>query len=269
MIPYFEFPTYRLGPFQLQIFGVMAAVGIVVGGRLALRAMRRFGQDERPVADAIPWGVAGGLIGGHLMHIFGYHPEMLDEQGWIAILKFWEGLSSVGGLIGGVLATWIYLRVKGHRLLPYTDAFALGLAPGWAIARMGCFFVHDHPGRLTDFFLAVQFPGGARHDLGLYGMLVLAALSALLYWVARKPRPQGTLIGLLALLYGVARFLLDFLRATDLAYHDRRLDGLTPAQYVSIGLVIVGAFLLVRAWRLGRAEGAAAEDEGRPAEAAA
>ena len=117
---------------------------------------------------------------------------------------------------------------------------------GWAIARIGCFLVHDHPGRLTRFPLAVQFPGGARHDLGLYEAVVLLAIAGLLWRLWARRRLEGRLLGLLAVLYGAARFLLDFLRASDVAYADARYAGLTPAQYGSVLLVTWGA------WRLGK-----------------
>jgi phosphatidylglycerol:prolipoprotein diacylglycerol transferase len=106
--------------------------------------------------------------------------------------------------------------------------------------------VHDHPGRLTGFPLAVRFPGGARHDLGLYEAIVLFAIAALLWRLWSRRRLEGRLLGLLAVLYGFARFLLDFLRASDVAYADARYAGLTPAQYGSVLLVAWGAWRLAR-----------------------
>ena len=119
------------------------------------------------------------------------------------------------------------------------------------MARIGCFLVHDHPGIRTDFFLAVDFPvrgyGGPRHDLGLYDVFVLAVISVILYaFKSRRPR-EGRIMGLLAVCYTVPRFLLDFLRASDLNFVDRRYAGLTPAQYVVMGLFAAGVFLLTRA----------------------
>ena len=118
------------------------------------------------------------------------------------------------------------------------------------VARIGCFLVHDHPGVRTDFFLAVDFPvrfyGGPRHDLGLYDVFVLAAISVLLYALkTRRPR-EGRLMGVLAVTYTPARFFLDFLRASDLSFVDRRYAGLTPAQYVVVGLFAAGVWLLTR-----------------------
>ena len=108
------------------------------------------------------------------------------------------------------------------------------------VARLGCFSVHDHPGVLTSFPLAVAFPNGARHDLGLYDAIALGVFSVILYALDRRGKMRHRLLPLLAALYGTSRFLLDFLRAQDLPYTDARYLGLTPAQFACIPLVIWG-----------------------------
>ena len=251
MIPYFEIPPLHLAPgLEIHAFGVLTAIGILVAAHLAARAAKNYAPgNDKPIIDAAPVALAGGLIGGHLLHVLGYHPEILAAKGPLVLLKVWDGLSSMGGVLGGLLAVLVYFRWKGVPLKKYLDAFALGMAPGWAIARVGCFVAHDHPGVLTGFPLAVAFPGGARHDLGLYDALVLGALSVVLYALARRRRPEGFLMGVLAIGYAVPRFFLDFLRAQDLPFVDGRFLGLTPAQYVAFLLVVAGVWLLVGAFR--------------------
>jgi len=252
VIPYFQLPAIHLGPITIQSFGLFAALGVYVAARLLARAARQRGLDDRPVADFATWGLIAGLVSAHLVHLFLYHPEELRSGGLLQVLKVWDGLSSMGGLLGGVLAAIVFFRARGLRFASYADSFALGIAPGWAIARLGCFSVHDHPGVLTDFFLAVQFPGGARHDLGLYDALVLLGLTLLMYGLAQRKLLTGRLLAVLALGYGIARFALDFLRAADVAYADARYLGLTPAQYASVLLVLYGAAQLLRRARASR-----------------
>jgi phosphatidylglycerol:prolipoprotein diacylglycerol transferase len=248
MIPYFQFPSLQIGPFTLQSFGVLAAAGVALAAWLLVREAKRAGLDPAPMREVPTWAIVGGVVGGHLMHVFLYHPEELrGPAGAWQILKVWDGLSSTGGVLGGTLA--IVLWFKTHRLAfsEYADVFALAVAPGWAVARLGCFSIHDHPGKLTSFPLAVAFPGGARYDLGLYDALLLGSISALLYWASRTNRLKGRLLPLLALLYATGRFLLDFLRASDVPYADARYFGLTPAQYVCFALFAYGAAGL---WRV-------------------
>jgi phosphatidylglycerol:prolipoprotein diacylglycerol transferase len=243
-IPWFELPSLSLGPVTIQSFGVLSALGILTATALAQRAARQLGRDPQVILDYSVVGVLAGVVGGHLAHLLFYHPEELSDP-W-RLLKLWEGLSSMGGLLGAIVAAAIWFRAKKIPFRDYSDAFALGMAPGWGIARVGCFTVHDHPGVHTSFFLAVRFPDGPRHDLGLYEAIVLFALGGLLWALHRRGVLRGRLMPLLGLLYGVARFFLDFLRASDVAYADARHFGLTFAQYVSVGLVVYGATALLR-----------------------
>ena len=238
MIPYFLIPQLTLGPLAIQSFGILAAAGVWLASVLLQRGARARGLAEEPLLAFSAWAVAGGVVGGHLMHLLLYHPEELRENGPLQLLKVWDGLSSTGGVLGGIAVAAIFFRARRIPFARYSDVLALAMAPGWAVARLGCFSVHDHPGRLTAFPLAVAFPAGARHDLGLDDALVLFGLSALLY--ALRRRLEGRLLAVLALGYGLSRFLLDFLRATDLPYSDARYFGLTPAQYVAAGMVLYG-----------------------------
>lgn len=254
VIPWFTVPALKIGPLSLHAFGALAAAGILVGANLVVRAVRRIGPgDEAPLADAAPWAVVGGLIGAHLMHVFLYHPEMLHDEGFVAVLKVWSGLSSMGGVLGGLLGFFLYVHWRGKTLIPYLNALALGVAPGWAIARIGCSVAHDHPGIRTNVFFALAkwpgYPGGARLDMGMMDLVVLTLITGLLYFLARKPRPEGFLMGILAVTYCTIRFFLDFLRAHDLPVYimDRRIAGLTPAQWTCLILVPTGIWLLIRA----------------------
>jgi phosphatidylglycerol---prolipoprotein diacylglyceryl transferase len=244
VIPWFELPSLRLGPATIQSFGVLSALGILLAAHLAARAAAGMGRSPQVVLDYSVVGVLAGVVGGHLVHLFFYHPEELDSA-W-RVLKIWEGLSSMGGLAGAVVAAVVWFRVKRIRFHDYADAFALGMAPGWGVARIGCFTVHDHPGVHSDFLLAVRFPDGPRHDLGLYEAILLLSIGALLWTLHRRGALRGRLLALLAALYGVGRFLLDFLRASDVPYADARHLGLTFAQYAAIVLVGYAAWAFAR-----------------------
>jgi phosphatidylglycerol---prolipoprotein diacylglyceryl transferase len=246
MIPYWTIPQVNL-PFgeKLDIFGVLSAAGVGLGAYLAAYAARtKAPGDDNPLRDVAPTAIIAGLVGAHFMHIFGYHPELLAKDGLLGVLRIWDGLSSMGGVLGALLGIVWWFRKEKIPLGPYWNALALGTAPGWAVARLGCFFVHDHPGIRSDSPLAVAYPGGGRYDLGLFDMFVLLGISAVLWSMAKKPQPEGRLMGVLALVYSVCRFNLDFLRASDLSFVDKRYLGLTPAQYIVAVLAVIGARML-------------------------
>ncbi len=271
LIPSFHLPRLELGPITIQSFGVLTALGVLTAVWLAGRAAKQLGKDPQVLVDFSVAGLLAGVLVGHLVHVGFYHPEEGREAlGLIAgclsgdgcrgvgkAFKVWEGLSSMGGLVGGILAAAIWFRRKKIPFADYSDAFALGIAPGWGVARVGCFTVHDHPGVRSDFFLAVDMAGGPRHDLGLYEAIVLFALAALLWSLHRRDVLRGRLLALLAVLYGTARFLLDFLRARpgDVGYADGRVFGLTAAQYIVIVLAAYGAWRLSRPRPPGRQAG--------------
>lgn len=177
--------------------------------------------------------------------------RLLEEPA--SIFDIWLGWSMYGGILGGILGAWVWKWRRNGSILEIGDSFAFGGPFGWCIARLGCFVVHDHPGRVSDFALAVadfqvgKPPWPPRHDLGLYDAMVLAGISVVFLFVSRSPRKPGFYVGLLGLLHPPARFLLDFLRAPYAEGGDVRYAGLTPSQYISIGLFIAGVLVMQRA----------------------
>jgi len=268
LIPYVNPHSLKVGP--IEPFGIFVALGIFLAARIVVKQSAKQGLDPNPIHDYAPWGVGAGVVSGHLVHLIFYHPEEFAKSTF-QILKVWDGLSSFGGLLGGVIAAIIYFRVRGVSFAKYADAFALGVAPGWGVARIGCFVAHDHPGVRTDFFLAVDFPaatyGGPRHDLGMYDAILLFAIAGVLFALRNRGMMQNRLLHLLALLYAPGRFFFDTLRATDLHYVDARYFGLTPAQYGCILLVIYGIWGLVtkRASQPGSAAASTGSGSAKPA----
>ena len=263
LLPYVELPDLHVLGFTVHPFGIFAAIGVYTGAVLTVRAGRVYGPgDTRSLSEVFSWALVGGLLGAHLLHVLGYHPELLRTQGPLVLLKIWDGVSSMGGVLGGIAGIALYFRRKGLSIRPYWDALALGTAPGWTIARIGCAVVHDHPGVRSDAWFAVDWPGGPRLDMGLVDCVLLAAISGLLYLLARKRRPEGTLMGVLAITYSVPRFFLDFLRARDLSFVDGRILGLTPAQWITPVLAALGVWLLVVARRAPLAAVAPAAETG-------
>jgi len=84
----------------------------------------------------------------------------------------------------------------------------------------------------------VAYPDGPRHDLALYEMLLALVLTIILYLHPARARPAGYYAMIIMFLYAPARFALDFLRTGD-----RRYFGLTPAQYLSVLLIILAVFI--------------------------
>ncbi|HEX3697496.1 MAG TPA: prolipoprotein diacylglyceryl transferase family protein [Polyangia bacterium] len=255
MIPYFNghlfsIPAISLfghafGPISIEMFGVLVALGVIIGDQIVVRRGVQMGLEAQDIKFLNARIVIAGFIMAHLVSVIFYFPERIKENP-LVLINVWSGLSSFGGFLGAALAFLYYTRREKISALRYADAVALGLVVGWIFGRTGCFTAHDHPGLKTSFFLAVQYPGGARHDLGLDELLFTIVIALCLFRFARTPRPPGRVIGLFALLYAPVRFGLDFLRARDYARPDERYAGLTPAQWACMLCLAVGLWLLIR-----------------------
>ncbi|MET0340618.1 MAG: prolipoprotein diacylglyceryl transferase family protein [Polyangiales bacterium] len=249
-IPWFKLegltiPGTEIG---LQPFGLLVAIGVLAGMRLAEWHGERVGMRKDVISDLATHVVIIGFIIGHVFDMVLYYPEKVIERPW-ELLMIWTSLSSYGGFFGAVIGGFYWRWRRQLPLFPTLDQIAFGLPLGWFFGRMGCFVVHDHPGAITDFFLAVdEFPyngvTGPRHDLGFYEVLWSAAVVPLFLFLDRKPRPYGFWLGLICVLYAPVRFGLDFLREADKTY-----DGLTPGHYSSVLTLGLGIWCFWLAYR--------------------
>lgn len=235
----------------VQGFGVLVALGVILGTRLAEWQGKQWGIHPAYIADFTTHVVVIGLVSCYILNGVFYETDTLLEilADPSLIFSRWLGLSSFGGFIGAAFGVWVWKKRRGGLpVLHLADCMGFAFPLGWIFGRLGCFVVHDHPGRETDFFLGVENyyeSGVVRHDLGLYEVFY-AIFAMALHWSLRnmKNRPTGLFVALLPLPYVPVRFGLDFLRAEDLSSSDVRYWGLTPAQYAAIGFFFFAIFFL-------------------------
>jgi phosphatidylglycerol:prolipoprotein diacylglycerol transferase len=275
MFPYFTQPEIHLfGPITLHAFGALVALAVIVGWRITITRCRRIGLAPTVCNDLLTYVVLAGFVVAHLYSVLAYFPrEVLKDP--LILLKFWEDISSFGGIVGGVFGLWLFFRVKGKQVvaddrLRYLDAIAYAFPFAWSIGRLGCTVAHDHPGTITTFPLGVslathasrtyiryfygaagrmaELPDTAQlsrmgfHDLGWYEFLYSLLIMVPAFFVLdRKARRPGFFLITFLLLYVPARFLLDFLRLGD-----ARTAGLTPAQYAGAVVFLVALYFVVR-----------------------
>lgn len=242
MIPYFQFTTIELGPITIQVWGLMVAVGILAGAWAGTKMAKSRGLDSKVIWDLVVWVIVGAFVFARIFHVI-YEPgTYLNDP--FELVRIWHGgFSVMGGFLGAVIVGVLYLRRRKVDVWSYADAAVFGLPLGLFIGRIGCFFIHDHPGMLTNFFLGVGYPDGVRHDHGLYLSINSLVLFLFFLWLVHKKARIGTYLVAFLVWYGVARFFLDFFRATDGAIVDSRYLGLTPAQYSAIIMVAAGIWI--------------------------
>ena len=147
-IPYFTLPPIDLGPIDLQPFGILVAIGVLLGSHLIHRRGARMGQNDDALRGLVGWTAVAGFIGAHVFDVLAYQADELSRDP-LLLLKIWDGISSYGGFIGGTVGFLIYVR--RHRLptASYADTIMWGLAPGFTLGRLGCTIVHDHIGQTS------------------------------------------------------------------------------------------------------------------------
>lgn len=250
MIPFFEWHIIHFGPLDLHVWGLFVALGFLLGIFLARWKLSLSSKKNAADADFVwdlgAWVILGALVGARLGHVFFYSWPYFSKH-FEAILKVWDGgMSSYGGFIGGTIAFWIFVCVQKVNFWRIAEAVLWAFPFGMMTGRIGCFLTHEHLGKLTNSVFGVQYPGGARFDMGLLEIFALLPLAIAFFVLRKKEYKKHLFVSAAVLYYGVSRFFLDFLRATDVFGADARYVGLTPAQYGSVLLVIVWLGLLAR-----------------------
>ena len=240
------YPTlFRIGSFEVTSFGVMVAIGALVGIWLFGRELARSGLPEDG-ANAAVAGVLGGLVGAKLL----WTVEHFGDGPVLSLLLSRGGMSWFGGLVGGVVAGLVVMR---RQRLPVVRALAAAtpaLAVGHAIGRIGCFLVGDDYGRASDLPWAVAFPQGLPpttdrvHPTQLYEMAALLVLAAVLIAWRRRGVPDAIVLGRYLLIAGAIRFAIEVVRVNA-----RVLGPFTVAHLIAAALMVVGLTLIVRVRR--------------------
>jgi len=249
---------FRVGSLEITSFGVMVALGALLGILLLRREAHRSNLDVGRVTDAALVGVLGGLAGAKLLYVLEHWAEPLSDT-----LLSRGGMSWFGGMTGGIVAGLVAVWWQGLPLMRVLSAAAPSLAVGQAVGRIGCLLVGDDYGRPTGLPWGMAFPEGLPpttdrvHPTQIYEAVVLFALTALLVRFRAKGLPDRAVFASYLIGAGASRFLIELVRVNVPV-----LFGLTTAQLFSIAVVAVGIWLVA----MGREEPvpAAAAPSGKP-----
>lgn len=261
-----------IGPLSVHWYGVMYLVGFVGGWWLARLRARRPGSGWSPeqVDDLLFYIVLGVILGGRLGYTLFYgFPALLADP--LSILRIWEGgMSFHGGLIGVLLAVWLYGYRHDRRFFTITDFIAPLIPVGLGAGRLGNFIngeLWGAPGNLPwtmrvscDRFAALcrdklQLPEGTAftpplHPTQLYESLLEGLLLFLILWLySSRPRPVMAVSGLFLLGYGVFRFLVELVRMPDAHIGYLAFGWLTMGQLLTLPMLAGGLLLLGLAYR--------------------
>jgi phosphatidylglycerol---prolipoprotein diacylglyceryl transferase len=234
-------------------YGLMYLVGFAAAWWLGLR---RISANMAPITrkqfdDLIFFAVLGVILGGRLGYVLFYKPAYYAGHP-LELLAVWEGgMSFHGGLLGVILAMWIYARRQAIDFLRLMDFIAPLCPLGIAAGRLGNFINGELYGRPTDlpWGMVFHYPGAgdvARHPSQLYQLALEGlALFVLLWWFSSKPRPRGQVSALFLIGYGTFRFIAEFGREPD-SFLGLLALGLSMGQWLCIPMIAGGLWLF--AW---------------------
>ncbi|MFA6027917.1 MAG: prolipoprotein diacylglyceryl transferase [Patescibacteria group bacterium] len=246
MIPYFQSISFNIGPIPIQVWGLMVSLGIIAALIVIYFLAKKQGLEYKKIPDMGFWIVLMALIGGRVFYILGDFNYFFQNP--LDVFKVWEGGMSIsGGFVFATITGWLYCRINKLKFLDYVNVCLFGLPLGLGIGRLGCFFVFDHPGKATNFFLGEKYIDGiVRHNHGLYlsieGFILFIVFLLIYCWGRSRSASTPYLYAIIFLIGdGLTRFILDFYRINDPLFW-----GLTIAQYLAVLMVIGGIILAVK-----------------------
>lgn len=248
-----------LGDFQIYWYGIIIALGFVLGGGFCCRQAKQFGLKADDVLDMLLFAAPGGIIGARLYYICFNQALYRNGDGswnWKACFNVHNGgLAVYGGIIAGVLIAWLVARHKKISFPALADLCVFGLLIGQAIGRWGNFINVEAYGRATDLPWRMEIQetvNGLRqtvavHPTFLYESLWnLLGLALLLLFVHQGLRRfDGENFLLYVAWYGFGRGLIEGLRTDSLYFFS---TGIRTSQMLGFASCIVALVLLL--WKL-------------------
>jgi phosphatidylglycerol---prolipoprotein diacylglyceryl transferase len=261
--PVFDPVAFSIGWFVIRWYALAYIGGIVLGwiyARSLIKKQRLWGGPV-PITlvqldDFILWVTIGIIVGGRTGYVLFYNPAFFIQHP-AEIFQLWNGgMSFHGGFLGCVAAVMLFARKNGISILSLGDITTAVGPIGLFLGRLANFINSELWGRTADASVpwAMVFPNGGpdpRHpsqlyEAGLEGILLFAILAVMIRMGALK-RP-GLILGSFIAIYGLARITGEFFREPDpqLGF---LWGGLTMGMLLSVPMIIVGAILIMMAWR--------------------
>ena len=236
----------------------MAALGLTSGLAVIFHLARFRGLDPEQM-----WSLGGiaafsGIFGAKLLLLaIDWRDYVADPGRIFSVATLQSGGVFSGGLVLAILCSWWYVRRHKIPFLSAADVFAPGIALGHAFGRIGCLAAGCCYGRPTTMPWGITFhsPWAAEfsgtplnqslHPTQLYEFVAEAINFVLLYWLCKRKKFEGQIIGLFMILYGIERFIFEFFRGD--AGRGEVLGGLiSGTQAIALGMVVSGFLIYLR-----------------------
>lgn len=248
---YIDPVAFNLGPLSVRWYGIIIAVGILLGYFVAQRALVKAGLHKDTLVDIIFYSALFGFIAARIYFVIFQWPYYAENPG--EIIKIWHGGIAIhGGLIGGFIAGVIVCKVKNLNPFQIGDIVAPSIILAQGIGRWGNFMNHEaHGGPVSRAFLEklhlpnfiienMYINGQYYHPTFLYESIWDVAGFIILVNI-RKHLKLGETFFLYLTWYSIGRFFIEGLRTDSLML----TSNIRVAQLVSILLILISISLII------------------------
>lgn len=254
---------------EIRWYGLLWVIGLIVAVYIVQRIFKHEKLPEKWFDSLFVYMMLGIILGARLGHCLFYEPAYYLANP-IEILKIWEGgLASHGGVIGIIIAVWLYSRKVSKKSTLWTfDRVMVPTGFTAAMIRLGNLMNHEIFGAPTDLPWGFRFVDnvglwmrGAEpiytepsHPTQIYEALIyfiVFGITMYLYWKTNAKDRQGLILGVGIALIFIARFFIEFVKnvQVDSEIAMRENTGLILGQWLSIPFIIWGIWLIWRAMK--------------------
>ena len=237
-----------LGVIQIRWYGVAYVLGFLLG----IYLIKQINQDyqkkikNKQIDDFFIWSIIGVILGGRIGYVLFYQTATILTDP-INILYIWKGgMSFHGGLIGIIISIFLFSKKYSIDFFQLSDLVSSVAPVGLFFGRLANFINVELYGRVTDFPFAMIYPSidqAPRHPSQLYEAFFEGVLLFIILMFCNKKNYSqnnfGFITSLFLILYGIFRFLIEFLREPD-AHIGLIFNSITMGQLLSVPLVIIG-----------------------------
>jgi phosphatidylglycerol:prolipoprotein diacylglycerol transferase len=254
--------VFRIWNFPVNTYGVFLALAFLTAIFVTVKLAERDGLPKQKIYDLCLWLLLSSLVGSKLLMLF-TEPEYRQNPRLLFSLDFLRsGGVFYGGLIGAVIVAYLLMRRWNLPWWKTADACAPGISLGLFFGRQGCFAAGCCWGKPTNLPWGVQFTQAGHdvtdvpinahlHPTQLYESFAMLIVFFFLLWLHKKKKFSGQVILTFAVIYAIARFLIEFVR--DDPRGDilglTTLTGLSTSQMIGVVVGIGALVLLIVRWR--------------------
>ena len=246
-----------LGFVKVYWYGVMYLLAFLSAYLLArYRIKSEVLWNTKHVDDLIFYGALGAVLGGRLGYLMFYNWSVFISNP-LTFFNFQNGgMSFHGGFLGVLLAMVIFNKKYQFTFFQTTDFIAPLIPLGLGFGRIGNYINGELWGRVTDSSWGILAPDQSglwekRFPTQLYEAFLEGFVLFCILWLFSNKKPQVMATSSLFLIfYGIFRFIIEFVRAPDSHIGYLAFDWLTMGQLLSIPMIFIGMYLLIKSYRL-------------------